>query len=180
MYSTLYSTCKSKSLIDNTKFTIFDNNVVKENYVICTTPVSSCNIDNSCIPPSSYTPNMQSPIDTIVQNNPQASPSDPKIWGPLIWKYLHYSSANYPVKPTQQQVNDMINFLCSLTITIPCKNCANHYQEYINKYKSQLPEICSDKNKLFNFLVDCHNQVNKRNNKPLISYEESKRMYSFK
>lgn len=102
---------------------------------------------------------------------------DPTLWGPHLWYYLHYSAANYPSNPNKQEIEAMKNWLCSLPVTIPCENCSKHYNAYINKNKSKLDDICSDKQKLFNFLVDIHNKVNQRNGKPEMSYEDAWNMY---
>lgn len=102
---------------------------------------------------------------------------DPTQWGPHLWTYMHYAAANYPEQPNEQEIQDMIMWLCSLPVTIPCVNCQIHYKRYIEKSKPYLYRICSNRTSLFNFLVDIHNQVNQRNNKPLVSYEDARRMY---
>lgn len=102
---------------------------------------------------------------------------DPRKWGPYLWTYMHYAAANYPEQPTEQEIHDMMNWLCTLHVTIPCTNCQVHYKRYIDQYKPYLYRICANKHHLFNFLVDIHNQVNKRNNKPIVSYEQAREMY---
>ena len=104
--------------------------------------------------------------------------SDPKIWGPILWSYLHYSAINYPEHPTKQQVKEMKDWLCSLPTTIPCKNCSQHYRKYIEQNREQLDKICSCRDHLFNFLVDIHNKVNKRNGKKELTYDEARKIYS--
>ena len=106
--------------------------------------------------------------------------SDPKVWGPHLWKYMHCAAANYPENPSPKQVNDMVVWLQTLTTTIPCQQCQKHYGQYINSHVNTLHDICSSRDRLFNFIVDIHNQVNKRNNKPAISYDEAKRLYCTK
>jgi hypothetical protein len=104
--------------------------------------------------------------------------NDPKLWGPHLWAYLHYSAMNYPENPSRKEIDEMINWLCSLPVTIPCDNCSKHYRGYIEKNKNNLPVICSNKDTLFNFLVDIHNKVNERNGKPIMSYEDARKLYS--
>lgn len=103
---------------------------------------------------------------------------DPKLWGPHLWSYMHYSAANYPNNPTDQEIDDMKKWLCSLPVTIPCNNCSKHYKQYIDKNKYRLDDICSCRDKLFNFLVDIHNKVNIRNGKREINYNEARKMYN--
>ena len=102
---------------------------------------------------------------------------NPKNWGPHLWYYLHTSAANFPKNPNKSQRRNMKQWLSTLATTIPCENCSSHYGAYINKHRHSLDDICSDKDKLFNFLVDCHNQVNKRHNKKIVNYDEARKMY---
>ena len=102
---------------------------------------------------------------------------DPKLWGPHLWYYLHFSAANYPENPSSEQISSMKDWLCNLHVTIPCTNCSQHYQAYIENNKPYLKDICSNKTKLFNFLVDIHNKVNKRNGKPELSYDQARAIY---
>lgn len=118
------------------------------------------------------------PPDPELQPKPtNMKHADPTLWGPHLWAYLHYSAINYPTKPTRKQQQDMKEWLCCLSATIPCKNCSTHYNKYIEQHRSQMDNICSSRDKLFNFLVDIHNKVNKRNGKREISYEEAKQIY---
>lgn len=102
---------------------------------------------------------------------------NPELWGPHLWAYLHYAAANYPEKPTVDNIKEMTEWLCSLPVTIPCENCSKHYRSYIEENKSRLTAICADKNSLFNFLVDIHNKVNAQNGKVEMSYSDAKALY---
>lgn len=174
-YASLYNNCQlGQTFIDNRKFTlpIVEQNDIKENYVICNVPAPCSNTNNTCVQPSSY-----SPVMGVDYEKMKKMSSNPKLWGPHLWYYLHYSSMNYPENPTPQQINAMKDFLCNLSVTIPCKNCSRHYNKYIQNHRENLQKICSDKNNLINFLIDIHNEVNKRNNKPVLSYEDAKNLY---
>lgn len=103
--------------------------------------------------------------------------SNPKWWGPHLWKYLHYSSSTYPTNPSPQEIHDMVEWLKCLHVTIPCGKCKYHFKQYIEQNNDKLYDICSCRDKLFKFLVDIHNKVNKRNNKPELTYEEAKNLY---
>jgi len=103
--------------------------------------------------------------------------NDPNVWGPHLWRYMHYSAANYPRNPSEQQIQDMMTWLKTLTVTLPCNSCKEHYGRYIQNNNAHLREICSSRDKLFNFFVDIHNKVNQRKNKPILSYEEARMIY---
>ena len=171
-YSTLWNSCspQTSANTDNTK------------YVQATTKLFapiSYNIVENQIPRPELLSKKQP--EYVVQ--PQCSPNqktwkqDPKMWGPHLWYYLHCSAANYPEKPTKEQVEAMKTWLCSLSVTMPCKDCGQHFNRYIEQNRVHLDEICGSKTKLFNFLVDIHNKVNKRTNKQQLSYQEAKQLF---
>lgn len=113
-----------------------------------------------------------------INSNPIAGMSkDPAVWGPHLWRYLHYSAANYPIHPDHRQNSQMAHWLANLHVTIPCEVCSQHYKRHIDQYRGDLHRICSTRDTLFNFLVDTHNAVNARNGKPLMSYEQARTMY---
>lgn len=102
---------------------------------------------------------------------------DPRRWGPHLWSYMHYAAANYPDKPTPKEIHAMMDWLCALPVTIPCDSCKSHYAKYIERHKPILHDICSSRDSLFKFLVDIHNKVNKRNNKPEMTYDQAVHLF---
>ena len=102
---------------------------------------------------------------------------DPKEWGPHLWKYLHTCAANYSETPDFDTINNMMVWLKSLFVTIPCVHCKEHYKMYIENNDQNLYLICSSRSNLFRFIVDLHNWVNRKNGKREWSYEEANMMY---
>jgi len=94
---------------------------------------------------------------------------DPKVWGPSLWNFLHICSFNYPKNPTRDDIMNHNNFLNSLKYIIPCANCQTHYSEYLNKHPPKL----NSQMDFITWVIDLHNDVNKRNNKKIYSYDES-------
>lgn len=103
--------------------------------------------------------------------------SHPDVWGPNLWNYLHISTAHFPDNPTEQQKSDMISWICTLPVTIPCDTCRNHFKSYIDSNRHRLQYICGSKSQLFNFFVDIHNKVNQRKGKPEMSYDDAYNLY---
>ena len=103
--------------------------------------------------------------------------SSPQIFGPPLWFSLHNGAAHYPDNPSPIARMQMKNVILGLPVLIPCKNCQNHATSHIEKHYDQLDDICSSKDKLFKFFVDFHNYVNKRYNKPIMSYEDAYKLY---
>ena len=100
----------------------------------------------------------------------------PKIWGPSGWLFLHTITFNYPINPTQDQKIKHKELFENLKYTLPCARCAQHYSNNFKKYS--LDEALQTRDKLINWLIDIHNEVNKKNGKRIYSYDEVKKIYS--
>ena len=94
----------------------------------------------------------------------------PEIWGPHGWIFLHTITFNYPEKPTKEDKFYHKELFNNLKYTLPCKSCANHYS--LNLVKYPLEPALESRTKLINWLIDIHNEVNKKNCKRVYSYEE--------
>jgi len=101
--------------------------------------------------------------------------TSPQVWGPPLWFSLHVSSANYPVNPSEITKKNTKARILALPFELPCVECRLHANNFISS--KNLDDIVSSKNKLFAFYVEFHNKVNERQNKPLVSLEEAKKMY---
>lgn len=94
---------------------------------------------------------------------------NPEIWGRQGWHYIHIVALNYPEQPTEADKSDYYNFFKYLQRTIPCPYCALHFSENMKKFPIRL----QNRDSLFKWTVDLHNEVNKMNNKRVLSYEEA-------
>lgn len=107
--------------------------------------------------------------------------TDPKVWGPYMWFTLHTFSANYPINGGSELVKEQFrNYIRSIPFIIPCRDCSIHASSFIESVElvdKNLEKALSSRKNLFEFFVDFHNQVNKRHNKPLMSYKEAYDMY---
>lgn len=103
--------------------------------------------------------------------------TDPRVWGRPFWFSLHSSAAHYPVKASNMVRDLMVGRLLALPIEIPCAKCRPHASAFIEANKHRLPDICSGRDKLFNFYVDFHNKVNQRYDKPTMSYEDARKIW---
>jgi hypothetical protein len=116
------------------------------------------------------------PDKPMISTTP-ANLTDPRVWGPPFWFSLHVSSANYPIKASNLTRELMKNRIKALPIEIPCSACRPHAHAYVESRKEELDDICSGRDSLFRFYVDFHNAVNKRYNKPIMSYDEARKMW---
>jgi len=94
-------------------------------------------------------------------------------WGPFVWGLIHTISLLDFEDPDAQRraLEYTIEALKGIPSVIPCHRCAAHYQLYV------LPELAVEKwiepMSLFRFMVDYHNTVNRKLNKPQFTYEDA-------
>jgi len=93
-----------------------------------------------------------------------------------IWKLLHETSFKYLDHPTDEEENKVFNFFNTDVKRIPCSTCRAHYNEYLKT--RDLKEEVKSKIKLVKWLIDLHNNVNKSNNKSIMSYKEVFELYN--
>jgi hypothetical protein len=97
---------------------------------------------------------------------------NPDKWGKDGWRFLHFVSLGYPDYPTEIQKEQYKNFFYSIKYVLPCRKCSEHYTENLNKYPLS-DDILSNKNKIINWVIDIHNEVNKINNKNIVNYDDA-------
>lgn len=94
--------------------------------------------------------------------------SDPIIWGPHMWVFLHTLSFEYPDNPTDKEKDHYYTFFKTLKYILPCTVCKKHYTTFFdnNPIRSSL----NNKDSLIRWVLKSHNNVNKSNNKPEWTY----------
>ena len=98
--------------------------------------------------------------------------TSPTVWGPHIWKTIHYISLGYPETPSLNDKQIYKNFITSLKDVLPCAMCRKHFNELLTTHPLT-EQVLSSKINLINWCIDAHNLVNIRNNKKVFSYEEA-------
>ena len=88
---------------------------------------------------------------------------DPTIWGPHLWFYMHTLSFNYPVYPNDNDKKDYYNFFLNLTKILPCIKCKTHFKDFFDK--NPIEPYLINRDKLIEWVMNAHNNVNKLNNK---------------
>jgi hypothetical protein len=99
----------------------------------------------------------------------------PDKWGPHVWQALHYITLGYPNNPTEDQKLKYKTFFILLKDTLPCIVCANHYAENLKKNPLTDDDL-ANKEALVKWLIDFHNVVNEMKGKPIIKYEDARKM----
>jgi hypothetical protein len=96
----------------------------------------------------------------------------PKLWGRPFWFVLHFGALNYPDSPAKDIIEMSVGFILGIPVMLPCDICKNHAYEYIQKRRNRLYKIASNKESLFKFYWEFHNDVNKQNGKRQLSLSE--------
>lgn len=97
-------------------------------------------------------------------------------WGPRLWEVLHCITLDYPVKPTEEEKQNMKNFLVSLKSVLPCIYCRRNYERNLKENPIKL----NCRKDLVLWLIDIHNEVNGKEGKRPYSYAEVLNLYEKK
>jgi Erv1 / Alr family len=83
-----------------------------------------------------------------------------KVWGPLMWSYLHIMSFNYPVNPTPENKKHYRDFVINLQYVLPCKYCR---MNLTNNFKKKPLSMCHMENRetFSRYIYELHELVNK-------------------
>ncbi len=97
-------------------------------------------------------------------------------WGPHAWIFIHTTVYNYPINPTREQQQHMKSFLESLQYILPCVYCRATYSTYISSHPLTGIEL-QNNDSLNRWIWQLHCHVNKKLNKPSISYHQMRQKY---
>lgn len=96
-------------------------------------------------------------------------------WGPGAWNFLHAISFNYPDQPSEKDKQDHITLFTHLQNILPCPTCRDEYAKMLSQFP--VKDAVHSKEALTRWLVDIHNRVNKRLNKPHMPFDQVKERY---
>ena len=100
-----------------------------------------------------------------------------EILGRCTW-YIFHKTLNDIT--TQENIEQFKIFWNSFITIYPCKECREHIIKLMNdSYKNKL-ENCDTKEKLIQWGINIHNEVNKKLNKPLFPYKLQSRQIQHK
>ena len=99
-------------------------------------------------------------------------------WGSAGWTFLHCVSFSYPDAPTPQDRYEMYAFLTSVGHVLPCKRCRGHYNTFVQaRLAGPSSEALESKDTLTRFLVELHNDVNRRLQRHVMEYDRVRKEY---
>ena len=106
---------------------------------------------------------------------PELPVLDTSLWGPPLWIVLHTAGQCIKLKSRQGL---WANFMNALRTGIPCPDCSAHYNAWIKSHPlrvSMLPNVMIDFSR---WILDLHNDVNRRTGKPAWTIQEVASTYS--
>lgn len=91
-------------------------------------------------------------------------------WGPFLWGLIHTITViDYDMPHNQEHfVKQALHQLRQIYSFIPCKHCANHYKEHLERLSE---EEAMKPMRLFQHMVELHNEINRKLGKPEMEYE---------
>ncbi len=101
---------------------------------------------------------------------------DKNIWGSHLWYSIHFIALGYPKNPSNADKTNYKNFYENLVNVIPCADCAEHLKE--NLKSIPIDNFLNTREKLFEWTVLLHNQVNKLLNRREWSIQEAHALYT--
>mmetsp|Transcript_27703 Transcript_27703/g.108657 ORF Transcript_27703/g.108657 Transcript_27703/m.108657 type:complete len:148 (-) Transcript_27703:1032-1475(-) len=88
--------------------------------------------------------------------------------GRAYWTAIHSLAANLQVEATGAD-EQACNFIQAIAKLYPCLECREHFAQFV----ADNPLNCSSRNELLIWTCRAHNEVNKRNRKPLFPCDVS-------
>lgn len=99
---------------------------------------------------------------------------NPTVWGPQGWHFIHATAMTFPPNPTDADKQNYQAFFNSLEKILPCELCRENFKQKIAK----MPPPYTNGKEMFEWSVDIHNQVNKENTQPELTYEQAAKEFS--
>jgi hypothetical protein len=92
------------------------------------------------------------------------------IWGPVLWYIINSITFNYNIRPNDLDKEHYLLFFNSLKNIIPCNICQKHYSDFLNS--NPLEAYLESRDKLIEWVLKCHNNVNSLSNKKIFTIGE--------
>jgi len=96
------------------------------------------------------------------------------VWGPNVWKSIHYIALGYPKTPTYEDKMNYKNFFLSVGPVLPCMKCSMNFKKHLDELP--IDGYLENTDRLFAWTVKLHNLVNKENGKGEMSVAHAKEM----
>lgn len=95
----------------------------------------------------------------------------------IYWENLHTLTKYFPMDPTDGDIRQMIALIKAMkdpVTGLPCPRCREHFTQYVMRNPVQGYLKQGD---MFRYFFNLHNEINKDNGKPVLTYEKAYSMY---
>ena len=123
---------------------------------------------------------LPAPTQTIVEGKPRTRGYLYRFdrWGQDYWRVLHAATFLYPEQPTEADKARMIALLRLVPYLLPCSACGLHFAQQLQGPEGLTAEVLATREAVSRWLVDAHNEVNRRVGKPEVAYERVRHFYT--
>ena len=101
--------------------------------------------------------------------------ADTSVWGPPLWKALHTAAQ---CKGVKTRYSLWVKLFKELRTGLPCPDCSAHYNAWINAYPVRLSLVPNGGIDIGKWLLNLHNDVNRRTGKPTWTLMQVSTSYS--
>ncbi len=109
--------------------------------------------------PASRFVNQMCLLDASPDHCVRVDSSEPEVFGPIAWSFIHTVAENYEPKGEADQLK-CAAWIDNTPTMLPCRNCEHHMARWVADHDSNA--ACQSKDTLRSYFVDLHNAVNKR------------------
>lgn len=103
----------------------------------------------------------------------------PKVWGKDTWTFIETIAHNYPLNPTQDEINNHYAFFMLLIKILPCNSCRDAYAKNIQESDTFFDmNILQNRDTLTKWVFNLRNKVNKLQHRNYyVQYDDVKHKY---
>lgn len=94
---------------------------------------------------------------------------DVRLWGPHFWATMDFVAFNYPETASANDKKQAKAFFHSLAPLLPCSTCRDEFAQLLKTYP--IDKHLDNRQALTQWLVEVHNRVNDRLQKPRVAYD---------
>jgi len=138
--------------------------------------LGNCNSVDHIPPPIEY-PDFNI-LNISIEEKDCTNIRSPNVWGQAFWFINHLGSVCAPKIIPYEKREKYWNFIDGLPEMLACGKCQKHARNFVEKHRPYKDIICSTRDNLVRFFVDFHNDVNKRNGKPMLDIESVYSLFS--
>lgn len=117
--------------------------------------------------------------ETSIVSGFKMQQASPAVWGPRFWFVLHIATTVFPTRPSTHVRTAFFNFMLSIPLLLPCKECRDHCIRYMTENLKTAKSAVFSRRGVFEFFVEFHNSVNRRTGKPVVSLERAMELFGY-